>query len=289
MLRRLITFWNAGSELGLSDPDAIAFYNALSSEGGNLSKDEKIAINNLVIDLKTENLWGKLSIIYPFVGGSAISHKFNLKNPNYATLTWYNTVFHTSFGVQGDGFSGHGRMGVELANTNTDHFALYSRTNVDTGTDAGSVAAHPGRGVYVGFNPAVKAGGTTYWAHKDSLVRNPGTPNLVDTLGFIVTTINPENQSEKQVYQNTELKITNPRVKAGFGFDSFTCDRGAGEIYILARRFYNFSVSPGTYSTDSYSNRQYSFMSFGTALTQLEITNLTTIVHNFQANLGRQI
>lgn len=39
------------------------------------------AICNLVAQLKADNLWNKLEAIYPMVGGSATTHKFNLKNP----------------------------------------------------------------------------------------------------------------------------------------------------------------------------------------------------------------
>ena len=40
------------------------------------------AICNLVAQLKADNLWNKLDAIYPMVGGSATTHKFNLKNPS---------------------------------------------------------------------------------------------------------------------------------------------------------------------------------------------------------------
>jgi len=37
------------------------------------------AINELVKDLKSNNLWDKMKSIYPFVGGTVSSHRFNLK------------------------------------------------------------------------------------------------------------------------------------------------------------------------------------------------------------------
>ena len=38
------------------------------------------AIRTLVTDLKDAGLWNKLQSIYPFVGGTATTHKFNLRN-----------------------------------------------------------------------------------------------------------------------------------------------------------------------------------------------------------------
>ena len=39
------------------------------------------AINTLVIRMKADGVWTKMKSVYPFVGGSAASHKFNLKDP----------------------------------------------------------------------------------------------------------------------------------------------------------------------------------------------------------------
>ena len=41
-----------------------------------------IAIATLITDLKNYNLWDKMQVIYPFIGGSSGSHGFNLKNTN---------------------------------------------------------------------------------------------------------------------------------------------------------------------------------------------------------------
>ena len=59
------------------DSDAQAFITA----AGITDSTQQAAITNLVIGLKNDNLWTKMKAIYPFVGGTAASHKFNLKNP----------------------------------------------------------------------------------------------------------------------------------------------------------------------------------------------------------------
>jgi hypothetical protein len=59
------------------DPDAQAFITAAAITDGT----QKTAINSLVVDLKGYGIWTKMKALYPFVGGTAASHKWNLKNP----------------------------------------------------------------------------------------------------------------------------------------------------------------------------------------------------------------
>jgi hypothetical protein len=61
------------------------------------------AVNNLVIALKSNGIWNRTSAIYPYVGGTAERHKFNLKNPVNSDaafrLTFYNSWTHTGAGA----------------------------------------------------------------------------------------------------------------------------------------------------------------------------------------------
>lgn len=59
------------------DPDALAFLIAADITNPTI----RLAINTLVITMKSNGLWTKMDAIYPFVGGTATTHKFNLKNP----------------------------------------------------------------------------------------------------------------------------------------------------------------------------------------------------------------
>lgn len=67
----------AGKGVASIDADAQAFITAASIT----DTTQQSAINTLVNDLKSANIWSKMKAIYPFVGGSATSHKFNLKDP----------------------------------------------------------------------------------------------------------------------------------------------------------------------------------------------------------------
>ena len=42
---------------------------------------QQVALNNFVILLKQDSLWAKFSAIYPMLGGTSFSTKWNLKDP----------------------------------------------------------------------------------------------------------------------------------------------------------------------------------------------------------------
>jgi hypothetical protein len=75
----------AVSEAGLTDiigapafdSDAQAFITATAIT----DTTQQNAIDALVIGLKTDLLWTKMLAVYPFVGGTATTCKYNLKNP----------------------------------------------------------------------------------------------------------------------------------------------------------------------------------------------------------------
>ena len=74
-LLRLITF-RQQAEVGV-DADAQAFITA----AGITDSTQQSAIDTLVKQLKGYGIWSKMKAVYPFVGGTATTHKYNLKDP----------------------------------------------------------------------------------------------------------------------------------------------------------------------------------------------------------------
>lgn len=62
------------------------------------------SVTRLVCDLKSKYLWNKIVCLYPFVGGTSESHKWNLKNTATYSLSYsteaQGTVSHSSQGVR---------------------------------------------------------------------------------------------------------------------------------------------------------------------------------------------
>jgi hypothetical protein len=105
----------------VSDPNAQAFLNAAVIT----NVTQANAINSLVIGLKADGLWNNMQALYPFVGGTAATHKYNLKDPrdlnaayrigfsggwthnlNGAIGNGINTIADTSYFPFGDGEMG---------------------------------------------------------------------------------------------------------------------------------------------------------------------------------------
>ena len=111
-----------------TDPDAFRFI-----EIANITDPTQAsAINGLVVGLKSNNLWDKMQVIYPFVGGNAFSHKWNLKDPRDLNsefrLQYVGVINHLATGVQ----SGGGYIQSPFKNTDflqptaSSHYSAYA-------------------------------------------------------------------------------------------------------------------------------------------------------------------
>jgi hypothetical protein len=78
---------------------------AFIQAAGLIDENQMKAVGTLVFDLKNYNLWDKMKAIYPFIGGTANTHKFNLKDPRDINaayrLAFTGTWYHTSQGISG--------------------------------------------------------------------------------------------------------------------------------------------------------------------------------------------
>lgn len=94
------TNWDGGFPVSY-DPDAQAFFTA----AGITDTTQKNATNQLVLDLKSANIWNKMQVIYPFVGGTATAHKYNLKDPQDTDAAYrldFTNITHSAAGAAGN-------------------------------------------------------------------------------------------------------------------------------------------------------------------------------------------
>jgi hypothetical protein len=222
------------------------------------------AINNLVISLKSNNLWAKMNAIYPFVGGTSTTCKYNLKDPRDLDAAFRLTFSGTpSFASTGVTFNGSNSADTHLApssvlSLNNTHMSLYSRTSTSSG----------GSGVYDTANNAVLV---IYRRYPDDL--------------FYAGV----NQSaEESVVANTN----------GSGF--YVASRTASNSLVFSKNstVYNsstvsnslsaFSLKIGENGAD-FDAAEYAFFSIGTSVNSSEATSFYTIVQSFQSALGRNV
>lgn len=133
MLSRMLL---ASGDTRVYDSDALSFITA----AGITSKAQKWAVDDLVVAWKASGQWNRTVAIYPFVGGTAASHKFNLKDPRDLDaanrLSFSGTLTHSATGVDPDGSTGLANTFIDF-NLQIPQYSLacgyYSRDNTPPG------------------------------------------------------------------------------------------------------------------------------------------------------------
>jgi hypothetical protein len=258
------------------DPSAKLFIDS----AGITDLTQQLAINSLVIDLKSYNIWDNLRVIYPFVGGTATSHKFNLKDPQ-DTDAAYRILFnggwtHSNTGIQPNGTNAWGNTkyypgfvpGYSIT-SNSVHISFYSRTNSQSGNDLGGASNNTYiRGLYFMTN---YTDGSRYMnAFGSGSVVDTGYPS---TTGFFVL---------RRDNSDTTIKTSRNGVDT-----SFTQTLPLFGNYIAAISAIN--LGPGTNTRTFFSNRELAFVSMGPGLTDTQASNFNTAVQTFQTTLGRNV
>lgn len=126
------------------DPDAQAFLTAASITDTTISG----AINTLVVQMKVDNIWTKMKAIYPIVGGTDNTHKWNLKDPRDLNeafrLTFGGGITHDANGMTSNGVNGFADTYlndiVHLANDNKS-ISMYIRNVLTVGSPMGLIDA----------------------------------------------------------------------------------------------------------------------------------------------------
>ena len=96
-----------------NDTDAQAFITAASITDGT----QQSAVNQLVLDLKSANVWTKIKAAYPMVGGTATSCKWNLKNPVDSNAA-FRLVFNGGGTFSANGYLPNGTNAFAIPNIN---------------------------------------------------------------------------------------------------------------------------------------------------------------------------
>jgi hypothetical protein len=260
------------SQIASFDADAVAFFARVTAAGGTLSATEKIATNQLVLDLKANSLWTPMKAIYPMVGASAAACAQNLKSSSFTGTFTSNWVF-SSNGALPNGTSDFMNTGLNPStelSVNNFHISYYSRTQ-NTSFSGGTL----GQGVNGGSNNTYIA---PYYAAvvnkfflNGAFPTNAALSSNTTTQGLIVG--NKEAINSRKLYLNSTLLTTNS-VSQSSPFENFT-------FYLGALNYSN---------TASYlTSFQCAFSSIGDGLTDTQESNLYTAVQAMQTTLSRNV
>jgi hypothetical protein len=275
----LATSWSGLTNVvGTSSSDRDADAQAFITAAAITDATQQSAIDTLVTGLKTDGLWTKMKAIYPFVGGTATSHKFNLKDPRDLDAA-FRLVFsggwtHSSTGALPNGTNAYADTKFKPSTNgllyNNNHISFYSRTT----------AANGSTGFYdLGSGNDAATDSLSIWSR-----RSANTAGY-DSSGIPANRITFSNTDGKGFYLGTAPNTTAKFFKNGISQGSLTLTNQAitnANTYIGA--FLN-STSLAIY----YSLKEQAFASLGNGLTDTESANLYTRIQAFQTTLARQV
>ncbi len=255
--------------------DAWAFLDA----AGIKSSREQRAVIDLVRGLKNAQLWTKMKAIYPFVGGTATTHKFNLKDPRDADaafrLSFSGGWTHSTTGATPNGTNAYGDTFFipSVETTKTDHHAsVYSRTDSSGASIKCEIGAIRDFGSYFVYQVIYsKFSNLTFMVSGDNVFPNFSNTNSAGLFLLAKSAFTTLNG-----YYNNVKKLTSASTSTTPG----------GNI-IDIKMYVGAANQNGT--AIYYSDRQLAFASLGSNLTDTDATNLYNIIQRFQTSLGRQV
>jgi hypothetical protein len=265
------------------DADAQAFITATGISGTNAS-----AINTLVLDLKAASIWTKMKAIYPIVGGTGTSHKFNLKNP-LDTDAAFRLVFnggwtHSANGILPNGTNAYANTffvpSSHLTLHNT-HMGYYSRTSGMPGSTTALMGANSNTSIYNGLETFVIYRATTsiqITQNAELLISDIGFSTQTNSQGFWVNSRTSPTATTLKLFKNGVSLNNATTSPAGQALNT-------NSLYIGAIRNMTIAVP----HANLYSNCECAFASIGVGLSDAEALSFYNAVQTFQTTLGRQV
>lgn len=225
-----------------------------------------VAVANLVTDLKNYNLWDKMVTLYPFVGGTANSHKYNLKNVATYALTFTGGLTHSQNGIQ--------------------------PTVSPAGIATASIAGHPATAgnMHLSF----------YTNQTTTVTDFPMDIGLSSVTGMSAN----RNGNNYKVFYYADQGLVQATTSPISGFHVMSRISTTSLVYYkdgTSRASSNASITSDPESTltlgaptppgasFNLSGRAQQFASMGLGLTATDNLNLYTAVQRFQTTLGRQV
>lgn len=241
------------------DADALNFIKT----AGITDSTQKKAINYLTASLKSAGLWDKMVALYPFVGGNAVAHKYNLKNDNHI-IGWGYGATHDNTGVVPNTSINNLNLNTSsIPNvSNNIHIAMYVSNDVsDVSFDIANHMFQP----YDRLLVSIGYTGMTYFDFGDAYGQRVSA-SMFKT-GLIVAN---KSSSVTSIYHNGTresskiLSVTLPN---------------AYNMY--------FNATP---DGDARRNvRNFRYISIGQGLNDSEQSTLYKIVQDYQTKLNREV
>jgi hypothetical protein len=232
--------------------------------------------------MKADGLWTKMRAVYPFVGGTASTHKFNLKNPvdsdGAFRMVFNGGILHNANGVTFDGSTGYGdtKFAINNFNSNTNmSYGFYNRSLYNfayaggTG-DFGVYGLGAQSAIYGYLHRFYPSGFGLDW-DTNSPKQNPAEGQPYGFLGGVI-----RGASDSEIYRNGVSRL----AQTTFINNSLP---SSGQPWYLG------AVNNQGGSAEDFTIYNYSFAYLGDSLSDAEMTNFYNRVQTMQTALGRQV
>ena len=255
-----------------TDPDAQAFITAAAIT----DPTQRTAIDTLVKGMKADGLWTKMKAIYPFVGGTASAHKWNLKDPRDLDAA-FRLVFNGGWTHSANGATPNGTNGYadtkfnpfsNSLTTASAHLSYYARTQATT-SDPAEIGNFGVGNIGLVLQSKSSSSSNRYFYNFSFAASRIVA---VAPVGFMMGS--SVSNTRRDLYLNG-TSVANNTTTDTITFLNYNLFLGAANIN-------NSSVA-------SYTNSQCAFASIGNGLTDTDASNLYTRVQAFQNSLNRAV
>ena len=250
------------------DTDAQAFITAAAIT----DPTQQSAVNQLVLDMKTANIWTKMKAVYPFVGGTATTHKWNLKDPRDLDaafrLTFSGGWTHSSTGALPNGTNGYADTYFntdDTASTGLQSFGVYVRNNPTFAVDTQEIPTGLRNGIYR----------ITYSSSTPTVIvlRSGGiNSNIILSTGLIA-------QSRSS-------------TSSWYGVNNSTITTLSSSVSVLTSettRTFFLGAYNNAGAANNFSTQELAFAFYGEPLLTTEMSDFYTAVQTFQTTLSRNV
>ncbi len=227
------------------------------------------ALNTMDLSLISAGLDTKMKALYPFVGGTASTHKYNFMDARDLDaafrLTFFGGWTHASTGATPNGTNGWAETYLNnslVLSQNSTHLSLYSRTNnnnqiVDISNSGNGADANASPMILMNFS------GTTYIKVNQSLYST-----VIDGSSLGMRIASRIDSTTEKLYKNNSLVLTSAKISTIVTTGTMTISK---------------------WSSGYWSNREYTFISIGDGLSDTEASAFYSAIQTFQTSLSRQV
>jgi len=257
------------------DADAAAYLEEVLNAGGTgITATVSGATDTLFTELKTNNLYSKIKVMYPIIGGVANSHAINAVNLTANTLTYINTITHSSSGMTA--------VSVAAANTGFNASVNYPSNNMTFGAYVNSTPTYNDNYIMGAFESSTKFVSWDYRINADGIdlkytqntvsYRVPLNNDPVNGRGFTQGTSDGTNII--LIHENTLSATTITGPIQGSGLPNL-------EMYIC-----NLNILGSPYSSQQ---GRVCFAYIADYMDSSELSLMSSIVNTYQTSLQRNI